>query len=121
MNKITKLIIIAVAICSLSTQALAHGGEGRGGRGYGGGHEGYGLGLGIITGLAVGALAGSYAYQSYQPYPVYQQPYYPPQVYVAPPVQQCTNVVNQVVMNGYLQNVYSVACLQPNGQWMIVR
>ena len=120
MNKLTKLIIISVAVCSLSTQALAHGGERGGGRGYGGG---YGLGLGIITGLAVGALAGSYAYQSY---PVYQQPayqpYYPPQVvYVAPPVQQCTNVVNQVVMNGYVQNVYSVACLQPNGQWMVVR
>ena len=118
MNKLTKLIIIATAVCSLSSQALAHGGEGRGGRGY---EHGGGYGRdGLFAGLALGAIAGAFVGSQYQP--VYQQPYYqPPQTYYVPaPVQQCTNVVNQVFVNGYVQNIYSVACYQ-NGQWVIVR
>lgn len=115
-----KLILTILAVILLAPSAYAHGGHGYD-RGYDG--DGLALSLGILGGLAIG---GAMAQQSY--YPPYGYQYYspPPPIYVQPapvyaPPQQCTNYVQQILVNGYLTNIYRVACLDQYGRWVTVQ
>ena len=114
-----KLILTILAVILLAPSAYAHGGHGYD-RGYDG--DGLALSLGILGGLAIG---GAMAQQSY--YPQYGYQYYSQgtrymfRQHQFMRRQQCTNYVQQILVNGYLTNIYRVACLDQYGRWVTVQ
>jgi hypothetical protein len=109
-----KLFCAIILFSTLAQPVQAHGY--RGGR--------VGAFWGAVAGIALGeTLANQYYYSQRYYEPQYYAP--PAYVYVQPapiyaqPVQ-CMPVTRQILINGYVQNIYSTACLQ-NGQWVIVQ